>query len=366
MNFKYISALVLLSFNVAASGNGAGNGGDAIVCPEKVMLLDYYEAISSHVIIKLEGKSIRENVDAVLLQMDRLDPGNAKIVKQFADEIIDGLSIEDSGNKDTNQKVSIVDAELRDIDDSQEVIIPTGCFKKQLVVQVEGVQKSHGVKYYIQKILWQKMDIEQKSLTVLHEAFYQWSLGIGSRDSRFARFLNGQLSSTTAANINPQKYSQILKDSKLLVKQSVSLYNHNVIFEDAAGFDLNHSTHKEIVTYNNFLYDEKGEIHLEAHVYRYFIRYINTLHNGNILNEFFGTTVRFKNGSLKLKFKKTGSGYRRRSVLTVNTILNPKNGDLVFSDKTGHLIKNISFDGRYYKTAEKVVVNKDGYIVSVE
>ncbi len=203
-NFLVLSTM-LLSFS-AVAGDKGGNGGDAIVCPDKVILLDYHEMNQRSMVLSLSGSSMDEKVADVIAKITQVDPDRAHLINFYANELLRDIRKYDQGQATTN--INFTDDVLSDVPDSMEVSIPRGCVKEQLVNQREPVFPQDR-RYTIAKSFWDRMDVEQKTLTVLHESWYRTLLLEGAQDSRVARYLNALFASNEVFSF--EEYLEKLK-----------------------------------------------------------------------------------------------------------------------------------------------------------
>ncbi|MGE3608196.1 MAG: hypothetical protein AB7I27_01315 [Bacteriovoracaceae bacterium] len=214
-----VGTLIALSFccakvTLAQTGDRVGNGGDAIVCPNRVVLLDYHEMEQRDQKLNLPGRSMRERVENALARIKKMDKARAALVESYALELLADLEKKEQGETSL-PKVLFTKDILSDVDDSLELTIPAGCEKKQLVVQRAPVFPGDR-RYTIAEDIWQKMDQEQRSLTILHEAWYRTFIDDGSKDSRLARYMNSVFASEEADKMSVYDYLEKLSISSNL------------------------------------------------------------------------------------------------------------------------------------------------------
>lgn len=248
-----LMALVICGGKVAFAGERGGNGGDAIVCQDSVTLLDHFEMKRRSLTFDLGPShlSIREKVMVSIQRLKRLEAVRADEIEANAKQMlkdIEGLE------KDPTYKtgyLSVEDAVLTDIDDSYELALPEGCIKEQLVIQTKPIFAEDKI-YLIRKKYWDRMDNDQKALTVLHESWYRNMLKYEIMDSRFVRYMNGLFASQDAEKLGLSGYLK-----KLFNAKNVSVFNKNI---PPFLFQLNGS----IISFEEPNYLSEGKIALSA------------------------------------------------------------------------------------------------------
>lgn len=207
----------LLTGSASFAQERVGNGGDAIVCGERVQLLDQYEASlpSRNIdITNLLGNTVREKVEGVVNSVAKLDRYNAHFLAEYAAEMINDAEIYARTGRTEELVISFRDVQLTDIDDSKELYIPSGCAKRQLVIQQNdrirnapmAVEKA---KYIFQSVLWNQMDPNNKALTILHEAWYRIALQHGAVNSIATRLVNVLTASKPSVAVYIEKMQQV-------------------------------------------------------------------------------------------------------------------------------------------------------------
>jgi hypothetical protein len=199
--------LISLALPTFAANDKGGNGGDAVVCPGKVILLDFHEMKRRNFILDLPGKTLGEKVESSLNRLSRLDPFSAGILRRFAKELVTGIEV--SGLGLPAPTLYFTDDELTDIPDSLEVSLPKDCVKEQLVIQQEP-KFPEDPRYTISKKLWDQLDLDQRALTVLHESWYRLFILQGETNSVATRYMNGLFASGTATSLTLPRYIEIV------------------------------------------------------------------------------------------------------------------------------------------------------------
>ncbi|MGE3608127.1 MAG: hypothetical protein AB7I27_00970 [Bacteriovoracaceae bacterium] len=192
-----------------AHAKEVGNGGDAVVCPDRVVLLDYVEMEKRKMTLDLPGKTMKEKLLAVTARIKKIDLYRGKLVEQYALELESDISKKNAGETNLTQTDFTTDV-LSDVPDSNEITIPAGCKKDQLVTQRTPVFKDDK-RYTIADSIWNQLDLNQQTLTVLHESWYRVFINEGATDSRYARYINGTFASEELSTPDIKEYIKRLK-----------------------------------------------------------------------------------------------------------------------------------------------------------
>lgn len=177
--FILLSTILLGSF--AHAGIRVGNGGDAVICPTGVKLLDLYEGE------KLGGRFLDGAGKSDQILEERL-----AIVKKMAPEL--GKTLE-KRHDEFQKSYKLVESELTDIDDAHNVVKPECKNGKieQIAVRVNGASAPEP-KWLLREDLWKQLSERDRAALILHEIVYEHFNGaLGEKDSvkvrRFVRFV---------------------------------------------------------------------------------------------------------------------------------------------------------------------------------
>jgi len=184
MKKLFLASLLLINVNAfAAGGDRIGNGGDVVICGDKVELLDIYEAKRSGFnFINLKSTGHNEMLTEVLNnRLAPLQPTKAsRYTKNFQDL--------------PNEAQMLSGIHLNDIDDAGLVAIPKNCTLEQIVVQLKEEDIPEGGKRYtFNSDLWEKLDEFNKTALLLHEIIYREAIEKDSASSMVVRAMVGQL-----------------------------------------------------------------------------------------------------------------------------------------------------------------------------
>ncbi len=255
--------LGLLPLIAIARSGGAGNGGDAIVCADKVILLDSYEAQKMRLHIDLNPDNIqnptwRSMVNVAVARLERFDQVLAGTLYDYSMEMVNDFEKFEKFPEARGKAVYLGYDVLTPINDSLHVSMPEGegCEEKPRQLVSQKVPRfSRELRYEFSKSLWEEMDLQEQTLTILHEAWYRIMLENEAEDSRAARYMNGlvasidfdyftfedyiqEISATELASYTVPNVSEILFDEKIVF----NLKEHKIFFTDgnlcAKGFVL--------------------------------------------------------------------------------------------------------------------------------
>ena len=183
---------------ISLAGGTLGNGGNVLICPEQITLLDFYESESLRNISITQGStknSLQENMEIILNQFSKQDPKRAEKYllewKRFFSETL-----------------FVTNTNIGTIDDSDHVFIPTNCYVQQTAIKL--LQRfPQDPKYVIDQDTWDQMDSVQKAGLIMHELIYG---EMNHSTSQKARYMNSLLWSDIWIQMTPEQYQNLLKE----------------------------------------------------------------------------------------------------------------------------------------------------------
>jgi hypothetical protein len=197
---------ILFSLNALAIGGGTvGNGGDVVVCKDKVMMLDTYEA-STLRNYKTDLGALTDSIEAkiklAVKRLAKVDPYRTAVIAYLASEFM-------------NDTKFVSGVKLRDVKDSEEIFLPEGCVIEQIAIQNIKVVNRDPF-YIVNADLWDRMDNDNKAILILHEAIFRAAQG--AWPSPTVRLLNSMAFSTQLDQMTPLEYYEfvhgtVLKDT---------------------------------------------------------------------------------------------------------------------------------------------------------
>ena len=245
--------LVMFGSNTYARSGGAGNGGDAIVCPDKVMLLDSYEAHKMRLNIDLSNPNVGKNswrtmVNVAVRRLEKFDENTSSKLYDYAMEMVNDFEKFQMFPDARGKHVYLGKDVIAEINDSEHVSTPEGCEEHPRQMVSQRVPKfKYEYRYEFSKSLWDKMTLQDQAMTILHEAWYRIMLENGAKNSRATRYINGLVSSKEFESFTFNEYlgelratelkkyvimnkSQSIKDKKILI----NLKSNNLVINNEA------------------------------------------------------------------------------------------------------------------------------------
>ncbi len=205
---KLILATILLSSTLLSQGfcgERAGNGGDVVVCPNGLELLDSYEMRGRDLDLNLAGFTLREKVEIVINRVKRVDLVRGLRLAVGAEYFLFDLE-KNSYRNDDLKYIRFTTEKLSDVKDAEELTLPKDCHLEQLAVNMTKTLPEDGI-YTIALNHWEKLDLDQQALTILHEAWYQTFLAESRpRTSFYVRYFNEIFASTNYKDMSLKQY----------------------------------------------------------------------------------------------------------------------------------------------------------------
>jgi len=182
-----------------------GNGGDALVCPSGVTMLDAYEAAKNGYPLDLGNSALtlEEKIDIVLRRIDNslspTDDIRKSIAESFNELLADyRLYLQNPGQPVRGTVVNFTNEDLMDIPDAGRGGYPANCTIKQIAIQKKPVRFTD-LKYDIDIKLLAQLDTDNLVMLFTHETF--WGLRSDHiSSSETIRYAVGQLSSNLLDN----------------------------------------------------------------------------------------------------------------------------------------------------------------------
>lgn len=197
----WLAVLLAGSLAFAGGGNEVGNGGDAVVCESSVRLLDYYEneMLKRGALEFAKGSDPYAKAKALAARLERLN-------KKLASQYFEALST-------VSKRIDFIDkTDFRDVKDSFEVGVPSGCKIAQLAIQQEEAGRK---RIRISKKLWDRLDDDHRAGLILHEIIYEHFIVLGETNSVKARRFNSYLASKAILAATAADYQKFINGLKL-------------------------------------------------------------------------------------------------------------------------------------------------------
>jgi hypothetical protein len=342
--------LTLISSQLFAHSGGVGNGGDVVVCPDSVTLLDTYEAGKLGLTLDLNpnqmnSPSWRSMVEVAVDRLSKKDKYTAKKVYEYAMEMVTDLenfrTFPSASEQYRGRVLYLGPDNVGEISDSAHRTIPVGCEIRQLVSQIVP-QRIRDNRYEMNKKLWDRLSLLDQTMTILHEAWYRILLEDGAKDSRGARYMNALVASV---DFDDDNFSDYLKDLQSTEKKYYVIENNSsLIFDPLFKVDLKNAS----LQFDGERVCTKS-LDVKANIKK--VAPITTLHMGLAKIEF--TNVCFNNSVMEsLTLPKKFSGKRLNFVMEnylVRTHGNLAEAGVIKFNPNGSLrtIENLEFEALY-------------------
>lgn len=205
--------LITLGVN-AHSSTRVGNGGFAILCKNKIELLDTYQARENgKKVSTLPGSNLDEKIYFLLSKLEGVDPNRAKSYRflyerdlrgQLSFLTIDGLRLNSS---------QVADKELQKQFGLGNISIPTDC---ELLLVAQQANNEYVVTLKIYQSSWNLLALDDQASLILHELFYREAMR-RNLNSAPVRALNGLLATDEFNLLKTNDWSDILKKENFIV-----------------------------------------------------------------------------------------------------------------------------------------------------
>ncbi len=378
--------LCILILSVTANAGDKGNGGDVLVCNNRIVLLDRYEAEKRNFMIDIPGITLKEKVSTLIERLKVYDRYNGENIEKTTTSMLNDLQIGEA-TPNQMQLIALSTDILNDIDDSFETAIPAGCRKEQLIAKKNIIYMSDK-KFEIRSDLWDLLSLEDKAMAIFHEAVYDYLTSYGAEDSRFARYLNGffaqddskrtylgYITNTLMAERQGIKMPLFFIDPVKQPYRPYTISNYTYELEPARYFILKDQNQLDRLA---FSIEYKDEIELDTknpakynlcvsegcHKLSFYGIYRNKISGLITLKLAVPRSLSVKNGEIFFK--------KDREMLTILD----KEGKLekiigisyspYYSEKWGSYIKKVIWNDKVYNEPKSVTFDKDGSITDIK
>ncbi|MAZ50021.1 MAG: hypothetical protein CME65_15775 [Halobacteriovoraceae bacterium] len=205
--------------NSTTRSGGMGNGGDAVICPEKIEMLDSYEAGKLRFNINLNPENLeaptwRSMVNVAVQRLERFDEVLATKLYDYSMEMVNDFEKFELYPNARGQHVYLGRDVIIEIDDSAHVSLPEGCILRQFISQ-RAPRFRRDFRYEFSLSIWELMDKQEQAMAILHEAWYRIMLENGATDSVAARYMNGLVASEFFDSYTFIDYIEEIKETEL-------------------------------------------------------------------------------------------------------------------------------------------------------
>lgn len=214
--------------NATSRSGGMGNGGDAVICPEKIEMLDSYEAAKLRFNINLNPQNIdnptwRSMVNVAVQRLERFDEVLATKLYDYSMEMVNDFEKFELYPNARGRHVYLGRDVIIEIDDSAHVSLPEGCILRQFISQRQP-RFRRDFRYEFSLSIWELMNTQEQTMAILHEAWYRIMLENGATDSVATRYMNGLVASEFFDTYTFIEYIEEIKETEL---QEYIIPNHS-------------------------------------------------------------------------------------------------------------------------------------------
>lgn len=250
MKLILILLFITTSFE-AYSNTRVGNGGFAILCENKIEILDNYQARKlGNNISTIPGSNLEDKIYFLLKKLEILDPNRAKnyrflFERDLKDKLtfiqIDGLRL---------NSTQVANKELQEQFGLGNISIPKEC---ELILVAHQSYDQYKVLLNIYQPSWDLLTPDDQASLILHELFYREAIK-RNLNSVPVRALNGLLTTDEFNSMNMKGWSEKLKKENFIdmfpefynESQSLNLENispllNNYIFNSNTSFSGQYS-----------------------------------------------------------------------------------------------------------------------------
>jgi hypothetical protein len=198
----------LLPKLVFAGGNEVGNGGNAVVCKSKAELLDFAEAkvlrgVSPNAALIDAKADAFANAKARIEVLKKFDQKTGEILLRGLGKLKTDLSFE-------------TDINIKPIEDSLHSFTPKdpNCQIEQMVILRKHPLPGEK-RVLANKMIWDEMDLLNRTGILLHETIYEYFAELGEKDSVKARYLVSKMLTNEFESGGKDAYWKLIKDLKI-------------------------------------------------------------------------------------------------------------------------------------------------------
>lgn len=212
-----------------AGGDQIENGGDVIFCsskaPVQTELLDMYEGRVTYEfnLTPAHGKTLAEIFEERVHTLDRWNPERAQIYREYFRSFAKEVKFLPPNNGFIN------------IGDEGWATVPVGCELRQIVVQ-QDIPTPEGIRYFVNRDLWDQLSEESKAALLLHEFIYREGRQPRNnfRNSSGVRYFNALIHSDKMPQMTLHQYLDNLRfvgfQNAEAQGEPIALYNWNKDF----------------------------------------------------------------------------------------------------------------------------------------
>ncbi len=188
----------------ASAGQIVGNGGDVLECVDpktgqvRVELLDLFEARARGIHLDL-GSAETPTEHKIAQMLERLRPRTPLRTDSYSAQVASFWS----------ESMKVRGVSLPDVPDSKHLMLPSGCFVKQVVIQ-QTPDFSNPSRYTIDMDIYDRLDSDSQAALILHEVIYREAISVGHLDSIAVRYFNSYLFSGKVERLSQDEYQAFM------------------------------------------------------------------------------------------------------------------------------------------------------------
>lgn len=203
-----VLAMTICIGKVALAGERGGNGGDAVVCPDRVLMLDSYEVVKAGKEVSLGTGDLAAMVKTGIDRIGAHDQILKRILQKDADLLItDVEAFERTGIVHQKNTYFTTDT-LVNVPDEGVATIPAGCTIEQLIIQVSSPLPKQP-RFIFRSDIWLKMSTVEKAMGILHEAIYGHALKHVT-SSELVRYFNRLIATGEVLELTNKEYIEFV------------------------------------------------------------------------------------------------------------------------------------------------------------
>lgn len=194
--FKILFLSITFALAANSDTNKVGNGGNIVLCPDRKILLDFYE----HNVKFKSNKEASEIIQNKLSALNSAAPQLAEIYKNRAKTILSEVDFKDG-------------VLLADSKDSKHLFSPQD---KNCTVAQTATRRDRAIsaekKFIFREDIWKDLNEVNKAGLLMHEIIYEHLSNLGETDSIKARKINAYLFSE---KIEKESFWKLVKDLRV-------------------------------------------------------------------------------------------------------------------------------------------------------
>ncbi|WP_413581865.1 hypothetical protein [Bdellovibrio sp. HCB288] len=230
MKYILFSIGIMISTLVSASSTEFGNGGNAMVCPNRtIAMYDVFEAEARYSMKPVfpQQREARDCTSPMNGQSDFCPTAGTATAKTIVSRLksidpkVEGLlqAFIDSFWKEATLTYN----DILTVNDTGLGLIARNCALKQLAIQHEPLFEEDS-RYFISRLMWENMWPEDRAALIVHEVLYRLALQLNpdTNSSEKIRYFNALLLSDKISKLSAEKYEDVKRKVFLPIRKPYS------------------------------------------------------------------------------------------------------------------------------------------------